>query len=146
MPQWRAGERISGNWGGSTLTVISQTKQPKAAAELAMFLTTDPEVTKLYTTDQFLFPTRTALLDSAEFRQTPYPFYGDQRINEVFIESSRQVDPGFEWSPFQDYVNTQVGNELSAAASGKGTLVQALDRLQEGVVRYAKAQGFTVKG
>ncbi len=145
IPQWSAGEKVSGNWGGSTLTVINQTKHAKEAAQLATWLTTNPEATKLYTTDQFLFPTRTALLESAEFRETPYPFYGGQKINEVFIESSRNVDPGFRWSPFQDYINSQVGNELSAAASGKGTLVQALDRLQDSIVRYAKNQGFTVR-
>jgi multiple sugar transport system substrate-binding protein len=145
IPQWGAGEKVSGNWGGSTMTVINQTKHAKEAAQLAIWMTTNPEATKLYTTDQFLFPTRTALLESAEFRNTPYPFYGGQTINEVFIDSSRNVDPGFRWSPFQDYVNSQLGIELSAAASGKGTLVQALDRLQDTIVRYAKAQGFTVR-
>jgi multiple sugar transport system substrate-binding protein len=127
------------------MTVINQTKHAKEAAQLAIWMTTNPEATKLYTTEQFLFPTRTALLESAEFRNTPYPFYGGQTINEVFIDSSRNVDPGFRWSPFQDYVNSQLGIELSAAASGKGTLVQALDRLQDTIVRYAKAQGFTVR-
>jgi multiple sugar transport system substrate-binding protein len=63
----------------------------------------------------------------------------------VFVESANAVDGSFQWSPFQDYVNAQFGNELSAAAGGKGTLLEALDRLQRNIVAYAKAQGFTVK-
>jgi hypothetical protein len=39
-----------------------------------------------------------------------------------------------------------MGNELSAAgAGGRGTLTDALDRVQRSVVAFAKEQGFTVK-
>ena len=38
-----------------------------------------------------------------------------------------------------------MGDELGAAASGKRTLAEAFDRLQDNFVRYAQDQGFTVK-
>jgi hypothetical protein len=38
-----------------------------------------------------------------------------------------------------------MGDELGAAASGKGTLAEAFDRLQNTFVQYAQDQGFTVK-
>jgi hypothetical protein len=34
---------------------------------------------------------------------------------------------------------------MSAAGSGQGTLVQALDRVQDNLVKFAKSQGFTMK-
>jgi hypothetical protein len=38
-----------------------------------------------------------------------------------------------------------MGDELGAAANGKGTLAEAFDRLQDTFVQYAQDQGFTVK-
>jgi hypothetical protein len=38
-----------------------------------------------------------------------------------------------------------MGDELGAAANGKGTLAQAFGRLQDQFVQYATDQGFTVK-
>jgi multiple sugar transport system substrate-binding protein len=95
--------------------------------------------------ESFLFPTLESLLDNPDFQNKSYSFYGGQQVNKVFIESSRQVDLGFEWSPFQDYVYTQMIEELGTATKGEITLMQALDNLQEKVVKYAKSQGFKVK-
>ena len=55
------------------------------------------------------------------------------------------MDGSYQWSPFQDYVNEQLGTEMSAAAGGRGTLVDLLDRVQRILVNFAKAQGFTVQ-
>ena len=145
IPQWQTGTFVSANWGGSTLAVLSSTRRLKEAAELAIWLTTNPQATSLYTTKQFLFPVVNALLDSPEFANKPFDFYGGQPVNQVFIESAKAVDPSFQWSPFQDYVNQTMGDELGAAASGKRTLAEAFDRLQDNFVRYAQDQGFTVK-
>ena len=54
MPQWEAGQKVSANWGGSTLAAIKNSAHPKEAAELAIWLTTDKKATTLYTTQQFL--------------------------------------------------------------------------------------------
>jgi multiple sugar transport system substrate-binding protein len=61
LPQWDASKFATGNWGGSTLAVMKATQHLPEAAELAVWLTTNPEATKLYTTKQFLFPCTTAL-------------------------------------------------------------------------------------
>jgi multiple sugar transport system substrate-binding protein len=42
LPQWSAGEQVSGNWGGSTNAVIKGTQSPIAAAKFAEFLNTNP--------------------------------------------------------------------------------------------------------
>ena len=134
-----------GQSGGSTLAALAASQHPKEAAELAIWLTTNKEATTLYTTKQFLFPVLNDLLNSPEFANKPFGFYGGQQVNQIFIESAKNVDPSFQWSPFQDYVNLTMGDELGAAASGKGTLAEAFDRLQNTFVQYAQDQGFTVK-
>jgi multiple sugar transport system substrate-binding protein len=145
IPQWDASKFVSANWGGSTLAVLASSKHPREAAELAIWLTTNKEATTLYTTKQFLFPVVNALLDSPDFANKQLDFYGGQPVNQIFVASAKAVDPSFQWSPFQDYVNQTLGDELGAAASGKGTLAEAFDRLQDTFVQYAQDQGFTVK-
>ncbi len=145
IPQWDASKSASANWGGSTLAAFAASKHPKEAAELAVWLTIDPKATELYTTKQFLFPTRKAILESSEFADKPFEFYGGQAVNKVFVESAKAVDPSFQWSPFQDYVNQTMGDKLGAAAAGNGTLAAAFDSLQDTLVQYAQDQGFTVK-
>ncbi len=145
IPQWDASKFVSANWGGSTLAVLASSRRPKEAAELAIWLTTNPQATSLYTTKQFLFPVLNSLLDSPDFADKPFDFYGGQSVNQVFVQSAKAVDPSFQWSPFQDYANQAMGDELGAAAGGKGTLAEAFDRLQDNFVQYARDQGFTVK-
>ncbi|HEX3348373.1 MAG TPA: sugar ABC transporter substrate-binding protein [Acetobacteraceae bacterium] len=144
-PQWEAGKFVSANMGGSTLAVTTQSKHPKEAAELAMWLMHDPASVDTFAKKQFLFPTTKPLLESPEFADTPFDFYGGQKVNQIFIESAKHIDRIIEWSPFQDYANAQIIAEMTAAGGGKGTLVEALDRIQDNFVKYAKQQGFTVK-
>lgn len=145
IPQWQTGAPVSANWGGSTLGLLKQSRHHDEAARLAIWLLHSPTATKQFATEQYLFPTTKTLLTDQAFLDTPYPFYGNQPVNRVFAASAQEVDPHFEWSPFQTYVQSQMGSELAAAANGQGTLAQAFDKLQHRLVSYAKDQGFTVK-
>ncbi|MBV8457259.1 MAG: sugar ABC transporter substrate-binding protein [Acetobacteraceae bacterium] len=145
MPQWQPGGHVSSNWGGSTLAVTKQSKHPKEAVTLISWMLARPQEAEVFSSNQFLFPTLKAVLDSPQFLDKPFPFYGGQQINKIFAASAKEVDASFQWSPFQDYVNNQLGNELGAAAAGHGTLLQALDRVQRNISQYAKQEGFTVK-
>jgi multiple sugar transport system substrate-binding protein len=144
LPQKDASSFVTSNWGGSTLAVMKNTKHPAEAAELAIWLTTNPEATTLYTTKQFLFPTLTSILESPEFAGQKNDFYGGQAVNEVFAKSSKAIDLGFEWSPFQDYFYQAMSDEFGASLAGNGTLADAFDRIQASVATFASDQGFTV--
>ena len=145
LPQWSPGAQVSANWGGSTSAVTNQSKYPAEATEFAVWLNHNSKSAKMLADKSFLFPTLQSLLNSSDFQNKPYSFYGGQEVNKVFIESSGQVDLGFEWSPFQDYVYSQMTDQLGAASKGEISLMQALDNLQKKVVGYAKSQGFKVK-
>jgi multiple sugar transport system substrate-binding protein len=144
LPQWEEGADASSNWGGSTLAVTTQSENAEEAAQLAIWLTHDPKPTELYTTKQFLFPVLNDLLDSPEFRNRKFDFYGGQAVNSVFVEASNNVNKGFEWSPFQDYVYTQMVEQFGAAATGDTEFSQVPVNLQDKISRYAKQQGFKV--
>ena len=145
IPQWRAGADISANWGGSTDAVTVQTKHPKEAAELAIWINHDIRSVHMLATKSFLFPVLKRELTSPKFKNARQAFYGRQKVNSVFIHSSNKVDVHFQWSPFQDFVYSQLGEQLGKAARGKGTFVAALHKVQSTVVSYAKSQGFTVR-
>jgi multiple sugar transport system substrate-binding protein len=145
MPQWNEGDSVSANWGGSTNAVTTQSDFPEQAAELAMWINHDPQSTKMLAEKSFLFPVLTDLLTSPSFQDQGLPFYGGQPVNQVFIESSNNVDIGFEWSPFQDYVYSQLTTAVGDALKGDGQLEDALSQVQEAVTSYAEEQGFTVE-
>jgi multiple sugar transport system substrate-binding protein len=145
LPQWNAGDQVSANWGGSTSAVIDQTEYPEEATEFAIWLNHNSKSAKMLADESFLFPTLKSLLESSEFLGKTDSFYGGQEVNRVFAESAEQVDLGFEWSPFQDYVYTQMIEQLGQVSNGNITMSEALDNLQEQVVQYAKDQGFKVK-
>jgi multiple sugar transport system substrate-binding protein len=143
LPQWTAGATASANWGGSTDAVTVQTKHPKEAATLAIWLNHDLQSTTRLSTEQFLFPTLKAVFKTPQFNQG-LPFYGGQKVNAIFATASSHVDLGFQWSPFQPYVYTQMSNNLADAVAGKITWAAAMNQLQSSLVSYAKSQGFTV--
>ena len=145
LPQWDASKFATGNWGGSSLAVMKPTQHLPEAAELAIWLTTNPEATKLYTTKQFLFPMHLRSADRA-------PISPDTRWTSTAARRSTKCSPNrrrpsvsnFEWSPFQDFLYQSMEDEFGASLNGNGTLSDAFDRIQAAVVTFAQEQGFTV--
>lgn len=144
LPQWGEGEPASANWGGSTNAVTTQTQNPEAAAELAIWLNHNEESAMMMATEQFLFPPLLSVLEDPAFVDQELEFYGGQQVNQVFAEASENVFTGFQFSPFQDYVYAQIQDVYGAAMANQGDLVEALNTVQENVTSYAVDQGFTV--
>jgi multiple sugar transport system substrate-binding protein len=145
LPQWAAGQHANGNWGGSTDAVTTQSAHPQEAADLAVWINTNRASTLMKAQKQAEFPAIKNLLTDPVLTQQPWPFFGGQKIYSVFGPAAAQVDVSFQWSPFQDYVYTQLSNVLSAAVQGKTSYTQAMLTLQSTLVTYAKQQGFTVQ-
>ena len=145
LPQWDASKPSSGNWGGSTSAVVKGTKNPIAAAKFAEFLNTDPESTKMFATQQFLFPATKALLADASFTQEKPTFYGGQTVNQVFSEVSSTVDTDFQWPPFLDQAVNDWDETVGKSFADKGDVAGALDAWQKRLADYATNQGFKVE-
>ncbi len=145
LPQWDAGKNVSGNWGGSTTAVVQGTKNPIAAAKLAEFINTDPESTKMFASEQFLFPVTKSLLADTSFVDQPLPFYGGQTVNKLFAGISDTVDTKFQWPPFLDQAYTDWGETVGKSFANKSDTSAALDQWQQRVTKYAQNQGFKVE-
>jgi multiple sugar transport system substrate-binding protein len=145
LPQWKSGENVSANWGGSTSAVTAASEEPEAATEFAIWLNKNEKSVDMLTTKSNLFPTQQSVLNSPDFVNAKLAFAGGQKVNAVFIDASNNVDKGFEWSPFQDYVYAQLAENVGNAAEGDTTFPEAMDKVQSNVTGYAKEQGFKVQ-
>jgi multiple sugar transport system substrate-binding protein len=146
LPQWQEGQNVSGNWGGSTLAVIKQSKYPAAATEFARWILTQRQPVEMFSFDRFLFPPQNFMLNNPQWLNKKYEFYGGQQVNKVYGDIANTVDKNWEWDPIHEYVNTQ-GDDIKAKTVGQGKgATAALQPWQDAVVKYAKQQGLTVAG
>jgi multiple sugar transport system substrate-binding protein len=145
LPQWKAGEEVSGNWGGSSDAVLASSKNPIAAYELAKFINNDEESAMKLATEQFLFPPQISVLEDPAFVDQESEFYGGQQVNKLFSEISQTVDTDFQWLPFMDYVYSSYEETMGSVIADKGDIAAALDTWQDQLVKYAEDQGFTVE-
>ena len=145
LPQWNAGDEVSGNWGGSSDAVLASSENPIAAYELAKFINNDQESAMMLATEQFLYPPQVSVLEDPAFVDQESEFYGGQQVNKLFAEISTTVDTDFQWLPFMDYVYSTYEETMGTVIAAKGDISGALDAWQDQLVSYAEDQGFTVK-
>lgn len=145
LPQWAAGENVSGNWGGSSDAVLATSENPIAAYMLAEFINHDEESAMQLATQQFLFPPQLSVLEDPAFTDLESEFYGGQQVNQLFAEISETVDTDFQWLPFMDYVYSSYEETMGTVIADKGNISDALDTWQDQLVSYAESQGFTVE-
>lgn len=146
LPQWNAGDSVSANWGGSTLAVTNQSKVPAAAADVAIWLMNNKAPASVFSTKYFLFPSLKSELADPAYSNQKVAFFGGQQVNKLYATASDTVAKDFTWSPFQDYVYTQMQGIMGKALTSKGDLPASLDQVQSTISTYAKSQGFTVQG
>jgi len=144
LPQWTAGANVGADWGGSTYPVFSQSKNPRAAAQFAEWLTaTQASWDIVKTPPSSLFPTYLPTLESSSFKSLTYPISGSSQPNQVFSAGALTI-PQSPWPPFMTQVLNQQPTTFGGVLTGKETLQQAFSTFQSQEVSYAKAQGFNV--
>lgn len=145
LPQYAAGENVSGNWGGSSDAVLASSKNPIAAYELAKWINNDKSSTLKFATEQFLFPPQNDVLTDPAFVDQAAAFYGGQTVNQTFSTISDTVDKDFQWLPFMDFAYSSYDETIGKAIADKGDLSAGLDAWQEALTTYATDQGFTLE-
>lgn len=148
-PAWTPGNTADGDWGGSVQAVTKATKNAKAAAIFAAFINSSPfelphDIAPAKQGGGGLFPAAVNGFKLPQFK-APNPALDNQRANlDVFSKESSRVNPKFEWSPWTSYVFNELQTEIGNAFANKETVSQALSKVQNAVVSYAKSQGYNV--
>ncbi len=145
MPQWSAGDKAAGNWGGSTTAVLKGSKHPYEAAQFALWLNTDADALTAMNKTANIYPATVAGADLPAFSEG-LDFYGGQKIYEVFADAANEVNPNFTWGPTMTQVYTDVADGFSQVLTGNGTLAEALKTGQDKTIAALKAASIPVKG
>ncbi|MEV0961482.1 sugar ABC transporter substrate-binding protein [Streptomyces sp. NPDC049910] len=143
MPQWSAGEKKAGNWGGSTTAVLKDSEHPHEAAKFALWLNTDPKALEILNREGGLYPAASAGLQ-LEALQQPVDFYGGQKIFGTFAEASRNVNTDWTFGPTMTDTYRFMGDGIAGALGGKGTLRDALEAADAKTVDSLEKQSLEV--
>ncbi|RSS87899.1 extracellular solute-binding protein [Streptomyces sp. WAC02707] len=143
LPQWTAGATASAENGGSALALPELGGDEALAYAFVEYASAGKGVqTRLA---NGAFPATTADLESAEFQNTAFPYFGGQRANEIFAESAGNVADDWSYLPYQVYANSIFNDTVGKAYVSGTTLAEGLKSWQEASVKYGTEQGFTVE-
>jgi multiple sugar transport system substrate-binding protein len=144
MPESKPGQVLSGNWGGSTIAVLSSSKYPKQAAEFAEWFGGTTASWKILSGPVAgAFPGYKPLLDSPSFQATTLPISGSQHFQTVFAQAANNMIAP-QWPPIMSYASTMWPTVFAGVSNGTETLSAAFRTMQSDLVTYAKGQGFSV--
>lgn len=146
LPQWTAGATDNVNEGGSTTAVTKNTTHPKQAAEFAIWLNSNQASWKMMVKPPILlFPTVKSMLTSSSFLDSTVPLLtGTEPLYKTYAAIASTVKTNWQWSPVEEYTNTEEADDEDLVEAHKLTFVQLLAKLQAQTVSYAKSEGFSV--
>ncbi|GAB3254474.1 ABC transporter substrate-binding protein [Kineosporia babensis] len=145
IPQWNAGESVTGAWGGSATAVTSQSKNKAAAAEFAAWLNTSAEGVKALASISNVYPADTQ--NSAAALSEPPAFFKDQPdFYEIAAGVSGTVN-SFTYGPNTNVAYSAFNDAFGKAATAKKAAAfgEALSTMQTQTLEDLKANGFNVK-
>jgi multiple sugar transport system substrate-binding protein len=143
MPQWEEGVETSSENGGSSLAIPRDAENKELAYEFIEYANAGDGVqTRL---DGGAFPATVADLESEEFLNVEFDYFGGQKANEVFAASSASVVEGWQYLPFQVYANTVFSDSVGQAFLGQTTIADGLADWQSTLEDYGTEQGFTIE-
>ena len=142
MPTYEKGKPASAENGGGGDAVLKQSKN-KAAAYGFLQFSNGPEGSKIHAANGG-FPSTTADLQDPAFLNAESKYFGGQKINEVLVQASKDVVPGWSYLPFQTYANSIFSDTVGQAYGSNSDLNAGLVAWQDASIKYGNQQGFTV--
>lgn len=142
LPQWEEGGTASAENGGSSLTIPAASEQGALAYAFLDYANVGDGVqTRI---DGGAFPATAAQLESEEFLNAEFEYFGGQKANEIFAESASNVSEGWSYLPFQVYANSIFNDTVGQSYVSDAPLTEGLTAWQDASIQYGSEQGFTV--
>ena len=145
LPQWDASAPATGNWGGSSTAVTSQSKHKAAAAEFAAWLNTSADGVKALATISNVYPadqtnSAAALAKAPDFFSNQPDFY-DVAAKVAGTAKS------FTYGPDTNVAYSAYNDAFAKAAQSKkaSAFTDALKTMQSTTLADLKSSGFTTK-
>jgi len=145
LPQWTAGAKATGNWGGSAIAVTSQSKHVAAAVSFDTWLNTSKTAVSMLVNTSALYPADT--VDSKSALASGNAFFSNQPdFYTTAAAISKTVKP-FTYGPNVNVAYSAFNDQFGKAAQTKtqAAFLAALKKMQSITVADLKSSGFTVK-
>ncbi|WP_327351315.1 extracellular solute-binding protein [Streptomyces sp. NBC_01304] len=143
LPQWSAGDDVTGNWGGSSTAVTTDSKHQAAAAKFAAWLNTDPKALAALVKEGGIYPAATAAQTSGALAQPPAYFANQPDFYTTAAGIAKNTAPS-AWGPNVNVAYTTFRDAFGVAAKDKSDFGAALTKMQDETVADLKKQGFEV--
>ncbi|MFI6770047.1 ABC transporter substrate-binding protein [Streptomyces sp. NPDC050355] len=144
MPQWKAGEKVFANWGGSTTAVFAKARYPKDALDFAVWLNTAPESIALLIDGGYGFPSAKKGYATADL-DVDKPFFGGQEYSRIFADAGAHVDTSWRWGPGVDTLYQRLGDAFTDALADGGSFRSVLKKVQGQTLSDLKGKGLKVE-
>ncbi|MEU4602526.1 sugar ABC transporter substrate-binding protein [Kribbella sp. NPDC023972] len=138
------GQPATAENGGSTESVLKQSKNPALAAAFVRWLNHDEGVKPFLASGGF--PATTADLKDPAFVDKASAYFGGQKINQVLTGAADTVVKGWSYLPYELYANSIYGDTVGKSYQSKSDLNTGLKAWQDALVAYGNQQGFQVNG
>lgn len=144
MPQWKAGDNVGAENGGSGFAIPSAAKNKDVAWEFLQYMAYDDAGVQARV-DAGVFPPNVKVLKDAGFLSATNPYFGDQKYREVIADAASHVAAGWQYLPFMEKARyLYVDNMDYTKVSPSNTLQGLLDAWAGRIVDYGNKQGFDV--
>ncbi|MBB2914783.1 multiple sugar transport system substrate-binding protein [Streptosporangium becharense] len=145
LPQWNAGERFTGFWGGSSTAVSASSKQKAQAAKFAKWMNTDPEALKLLV-EIGLYPSASAGQTSEQLGAAPEFMVSQKDYYDSAAEIAKTARGFSSWGPNTNVTYGAFEDLMPTAVRGKSDLAAVAAQVQQMSVADLKKQGYQVVG
>ncbi|MFC5729610.1 MULTISPECIES: ABC transporter substrate-binding protein [Nocardioides] len=136
------GEPATAENGGSTQSVLKQSKNPALAAAFVRWLNHEEGVEPFLASGGF--PATVADLEDPAFVDKKSEYFGGQQVNQVLTDAANNVVEGWQYLPYQLYANSIYGDTVGKSYQTHSDLNDGLVSWQDALVEYGNQQGFSV--
>ncbi|MEU1215753.1 ABC transporter substrate-binding protein [Streptomyces sp. NPDC005791] len=143
LPQWTAGESVTGSWGGSSTAVTNDSSNKKAAATFAKWLNTDPTALAALVKEGGIYPAATAAQTGGALSKAPDYFSGQPDFYTEAAKIAQGTAPA-AWGPNVNVAYSAFKDNFAEAAKNRADFGPALTAMQDATVADLKKQGFGV--
>ncbi|HEY9523404.1 MAG TPA: sugar ABC transporter substrate-binding protein, partial [Thermopolyspora sp.] len=139
LPQWSAGENVSGFWGGSSTAVAAKSPNKAQAVQFATWLNTDPQALALLVKEGAIYPASTtgqsALTEAPAYFTNQPDFW--QQANQIATTAQ-----GFTFGPDVNVTYNAFKDAFDKAVQGKSAFGDAVRAMQDATVADMRKSGF----
>jgi multiple sugar transport system substrate-binding protein len=144
IPAWTAGDKTTGIWGGSAITVTSDAKHPAEAAKFAAWLNTDPQAVTAQVQNINVYPAATSGRALPILAKAPAFFPNQPDFYSIVKDVAPAARSYAIWGPNVTVTFKSYSDSFGKALQTGGSFGDALSTMQQATVADMTKLGFAV--